>query len=300
MKKIKGILIVMMLVFVLYGCEEGSDQPTTETFMGGTRAIDARFEQMGTFQDNVEYVWVGESFPVDVTINNVGEQEIPENELEVTIYGVDTDLYNIDYPNMHNPNIIMPKTEFNQLGGMETISFGTAMLEEVTGSFVDANFNARIEYPYKTYIAVPNVCFKENIRDTSLCEVQGNKQFSFSGAPIIVSKVSQEPYGADRVALTFEVENRGSGRAKAEGEEFSELRDTVNFELVEGPTNIEMSCSSMGNENFARLNNGRGTINCRSEPLPEDTLFENQVTLELSYTYRENIQKTLKIRNEPN
>lgn len=301
MKKIKGIIIAMMLVFVLYGCaEENQQQQPGATFMGGTRGIDARFEQMGTVEGGIEYVWLGETFPIDITVNNVGEEPIEAGDLKATIVGVDINQFNIAYENMHNPNEIMPKTQFNPVGGMETISFGTGMLEALTGQQFTANFNARIEYPYKTYIAVPNVCFKEDHRDSSLCNHLGARTFSYSGAPVIVTSVTQEPYGANRIALKFEIENRGPGRAAAYGEEFSELRDTVNFQLVEGHEPIEWTCSSMGNEQFARLTNKRGTVLCRSDPLPEGTLYEKQLTLELSYNYRETIQKSLTIRNEPN
>jgi hypothetical protein len=301
--KLKIIIMLSLLMIVLFGCGENNNnnQPNAGTFIGGTKGIEAKFEQMGTVETGIESVWVGESFPVEVTVRNAGEYEIPEQNLIVTILGIDTDLYNLPYTNNHNFYPIESKSELNPLGGEESISFGTAVLEQMTGLYVQANFNARIEYPYETYVAVPKTCFKYNLRDSSLCSPVGEKSASSSGAPIVATKVTQESGGSKRIALRFEIENKGGGRAIADENTFSENYDTINFELTEGGSNeIQFECTSLGNNNVARLTGGKGTIICKSTELPEDTLYEKQVTLKLSYTYRESIQKSLRIRNEPN
>lgn len=300
MKNFKIVIIAIFMVMILYGCDNQHVDENVQTFIGGTRAIEARFEQMGTVENNIEFVWLNEEFPVQVTVRNVGEYEIPANGLNVRITGVDTALFNMDYAEMHNTDLIEPKTELNTVGGEVTIPFGFATLTSMTGLFIEANFNARIEFPYKTFVAVPRVCFKYDLRDTSLCNPFGEKSSSSSGAPIVVSKVHQESAGSKRIALRFEVENRGGGRAAAANQAFTERYDTLNFQLIDGNEPIQFECSSMGNTEVARLTNGKGTIICRSGELPEDTLYMKQVTLELSYNYRQNIQKTLRIRNEPN
>jgi hypothetical protein len=299
--KFKIIIVLSMLMLVLYGCGGGTTEPNAGTFIGGTSGVDARFEQMGTLESNIESVWVGESFPVELTVRNVGEYQIPANSLQITILGIDTALFNMAYTNMHNVYPIEAKSELNTLGGEETISFGTARLDTMTGLFVEANFNARIEYPYRTYVAVPRTCFKYDLRDSSLCTPIGEKSASSSGAPIVVTKVTQESGGSKRIALRFEVENKGGGRAAAQGEDITERYDTINFQLTEGDSNeIQFECTSMGNTDVARLTGGKGTIICKSTELPEGTLYLKQATLELSYTYRQTLQKALRVRNEPN
>ncbi|MFT4304598.1 MAG: hypothetical protein ACMXX8_00770 [Candidatus Woesearchaeota archaeon] len=303
MKKLKGIIIAMMLIFVLYGCaDEGNTKPSGASFMGGTRGIDARFEQMGILDPQGEYVWVGDKFPIEVTIYNVGEELIPEKELNITIVGVDSTQFGFN-PNGHNTREILPKSQYNPSGGMETIMITSgASLDSLTSPQFTATFNARIEYPYKTKIAVPNVCFKGDFRDTSLCNHVGPRTFSYSGAPVIVTAVTQEPSGSNSISLKFDIENRGPGNAAAYGEEFNPNRDTVNFELIEGNEegDIQWECTSMGNPDYARLTNKRGSIICRSGDIDSNILYEKQLTLELSYNYRESIQKSLIIRNEPN
>jgi hypothetical protein len=300
--KIKGLIIISIFVMMmLYGCGENTTEPNAGTFIGGTFGIEARFEQMGTVETGIEQVWVQESFPVELTVRNVGEQKIDANQLKINILGIDTTYYNMDHTEMHNVYELEPKTELNPLGGEETISFGTAVVQQMTGLFIEANFNARIEYPYKTYIAVPRTCFKEDLRDSSLCQTVGEKSASSSAAPIVVTKVTQESGGSKRIALRFEIENKGGGRSAAADEVFSERFDTLNFALTEGSSNeITFECTSMGNSDVARLTAGKGTIICKSSELPEDTLYMKQVTLELSYDYRQSIQKSLRVRNEPN
>jgi len=75
----------------------------------------------------------------------------------------------------------------------------------------------------------------------------------------------------------------------------------LKFELTEGEGNgIEFTCSSAGNPEIARFNDGKTSVTCRSNELADGTLFTKQVTLELSYKYKDLIQRTVRIRNEPN
>lgn len=302
MKKIVIILtLIMMLAFA--GCaNNGGDSDTNPpSFYGGSQGVIAEFEQMGLIDGGLETVWVNTDFPIYVTIKNKGEEIIEPNDLSVTIQGVDTELFNIGTPILTNQQRLEKVSELNQQGGEETINFGEAKLEQITGLFYDATFFASIIYKYKTFVNVPDVCFKYNYQDDSVCNLQGNKKVFSSGAPIIVNKVTQEPSGSRRIALTFEVENVGGGSVAPYNDEFNNLYNRLNFELTDGEsTGITFDCTSAANPETATFNDKKTKIVCRSSELPEDTLFTRQVTLELSYQYKNLIDRKVRVRNEPN
>lgn len=297
----KSLLILSIIaVLVLAGCNNNSgDTPTSSTFHGGTSGIISSFEPMGMEENGVQTVWVAKDFPVEVTVKNKGEETISPGRLKVTLQGVDTALFHIPNSVMTNVRELEKISETNEIGGEETIDFGDARLDSITGLFYDANFFATVEYDYKTYAAVPQVCFKYNYQDTSLCELTGAKTVFSSGAPVQVKTVTQDSGGSRKIALLFEVENVGGGHVAPPGQPFSNLYDKLQFQIAEGSTgDITFECESAGDPSIARFNDGKATIRCRSSELPDGTLYTKQVTLELSYVYKSILQQTVRIRNE--
>ena len=58
------------------------------------------------------------------------------------------------------------------LGGEETISFSDeAKYKQTVTGFVDREWFGNIEYNYKTYIIIPEVCLKEDVTDERVCKV---------------------------------------------------------------------------------------------------------------------------------
>lgn len=303
MRKIILVLMVVAFMFVA-GCNQGGDSTkTTETptFYGGTQGVVAEFEQMGMEVDGIETVWVGTDFPVEVIVKNKGEENIDAQDLTVTIQGVDTTLFNIDNPVQQNTVVLDKVSELNDKGGEETLSFGNAKLNEISSLFYDANFFASVVYKYKTYAAVPKVCFKANYQDDSVCELEGDKKVYSSGAPIVVTSVTQKPSGTKRIAIEFDIENVGGGDVTTPNGEFNSLYNQLNFNLTEGQSDITFTCTSAANPTTARFDQDEKTkVICKSSELPEGTLYTKQLTLELSYKYKDLISRTVRIKNEPN
>ncbi len=301
----KTILILTIIAFLfVVGCTDSGSTTSANppTFYGGSQGIIAEFGQMGMEMDGTETVWVGTEFPVEVTVKNKGEENIDVQDLSITIQGIDTDLFNMGNSLQQNTIVLEKISELNDRGGEETIPFGTASLNEISSLFYDADFFASVVYQYKTQAAVPKVCFKEDYQDESVCELDEIKQVYSSGAPIVVTSATQKPSGTKRIAVQFEVENVGGGDVTTVEGDFSNLYDKINFALTEGSTeDIPFVCTSAANVDTARFDsNGLTTIICKSAELPEGTLYTKQLTLELSYKYKNLIQRTVRIRNEPN
>lgn len=295
------IIISVLALMVLAGCqsEQQDSKMKPPVYYGGTQGLISTFEPMGMKEDNIQTVWEGKDFPVEVTVKNKGEQDIEEGDLTVKIHGVDTEMFGIDPDTKQNTKLLEGVSEYNKQGGRETIEFPDASLDPVSGLTHEANFFATIEYNYKTHVAIPNVCFKKNYQDERVCELEGSKNVYASGAPITVKKVEQEPSGSNRISLKIYVENAGGGDVTLPGQDFSYMHDKLKFEMTEGNENIEFECTSSGDESQARLNEGKATIRCRSGEIQKEEPYTKQVTLELSYKYKDIIQQNVVVRSNP-
>ncbi len=295
MKKIITIFGILLLITIV-GCADEGGTPVKTSFIGGSQGIVADFELMGLEEQGVETVFEDEAFDVVVTLKNKGEANVETGKVNVALKGIDTALFFTTYSDKTNIAQLEKVSEFNELGGEEEINFGQAKLVSIpAGSYYDAEFFGFIEYDYTTYINVPKVCFKENLNDETVCDVSGTKTVHSSSAPIQVRNVKEDAAGNKRIALVFEVENVGGGKSKLQTDtEFSTRYDKVDFTLSE----TDWDCKSGGNADEAKFVDNKATIRCISPTLETGTLFTKQVTMNLDYTYRDVIQKTVRVKEK--
>jgi len=300
MKKISVLSLILGIAIILVGCQGGtSDTPSKSPYIGGNQGVVASFEPMGIVEDGINTVWTGETFPVQVTVKNKGEVDIASdlvaNHLTVSLKGVDISLFGIEATaaTKFNTAVLEGLSEFNKLGGEETLQFkNDAKVTALKTPYYDADFYANVDYDYKTYAAVPKVCFKQDQRDETICDISGTKTVYSSGAPIKVTSVREDPAGSNTIALTFDVENVGGGRVTKIGEDFNPRYDKTNFSF----SDADWTCTSAGSSTEARLVDGKTQIRCKSTALPADTLYTKQVILTLNYKYRTVIQQALRVK----
>jgi len=297
MKKNMVYLLAILSLVVLYGCTSGNEDaaPQTDPFIGGNEGIVAEFLPMGIEEDGIETVFEEEDFDVVVNLKNKGESDIATNKATVKILGIDTALFGITDPIKDTVAELEKVSEFNSIGGEEDIDFGKAGIQSIVGSFLDATFFAHIDYDYSTFVNVPAVCFKHDLQDETICDISGSKRVFTSGGPMQVRSVEEDIAGNKRIALTFEIDNVGGGRATIQDEEFLSRFDRVGFTLSEQ----NWECKSAGSSTEARFTDNRATLRCTSPPLAEEDLFTKQVTLQLDYLYRDTIQQTVRIKQNP-
>src|SRR3989344_2460427 len=182
-------------------------------------------------------------------------------------------------------------------GGEEVVTFGDEVgyTSPVRG-LTERTWFANIDYNYETIVIVPEVCLKEDLRDTRVCTVQENKQFSVSGAPIQVSSVIEDTAGKGIMALKIKIKNVGSGKVAKQGDNFG-----VTERLTYSLDDLDWECKSGGKENEARLINKEAEIVCKLKTaLPTGTISTKQITLTLEYKYRDIIQEKLRIKESAN
>ncbi|MBI4149047.1 hypothetical protein HY491_01240 [Candidatus Woesearchaeota archaeon] len=295
MKPVMAVLLILAML-VIAGCTGGEDTTTApDPFVGSDDGLVADFQPMGLDEDGVETVFEEDAFDVVVNLKNKGEYDVPAGKALVRVLGIDTALFGITNPLKSNANALEKISEFNTIGGEEDIDFGKAKLQSIVGSFLDATFFSHVDYEYATFVNVPAACFKYDTNDLTICDIQGSKQVFSSGAPVRVSSVEEDIAGNKRIALTFQVDNVGGGRATIPASEFLSRFDRVRFGLSEQ----NWECKSAGSSTEARFTGARATIRCVSPPLNPGDLFTKQVTLRLDYLYRGTIQHTVRIKKNP-
>jgi hypothetical protein len=307
--KITHILALIMVVIFLTAASCNVGRQATQTvespFSGGIEGLTVELEEIGSVSDTgaKNEVWEDEAFPVDLRVMNKGEHSLNSHEVEFEIKGISPhDFTGLSF-NEDNDNKIEGVSEFLPEGGIDYVSFGDAQYVALTGTHYDANFFVYYTYPYKTHINIPKVCYKENIRDTTVCDVDSTKQAFSSGGPIQVGTVTEKYIGKGKILLEIPITNVAQGRIKAyNNDEFEPNFDEISFQINQ-PNWI---CTSRGNNNVARISHPTGQpgneeviIRCINDNLEEGALYQKSITMELSYYYKDWVEQTVRIRENP-
>lgn len=296
LKKYALLLSLFAILILALGCTAGDagTDPVGRVWFGGDTGLIASYEL------ETSDVYEDESFPITVLLENKGEHTIFPHEVELEIKGISpNDFTGVDFLT-DNTEQVEKVSEYLPEGGYDIVHFGEALYQGLSGTFYDANVYVEYTYPYATYVAVPKVCFKYDIRDRRVCEVEGIKDAFASGAPIQIGTAKQRPAGVGKIYLEIPIVNKGTGRAKAYAtSEFSNLYDEIRFEVE----TIGWTCTAQGDPQVARVKRGEGfgetVIRCKSDQLERGDLFTAQVDVTLSYFYQDLISERVRIKENP-
>lgn len=300
MKKYISVFLIMA-VLALAGCEGGDQQDTTNSpYKGGVQGIVATFESFGVVEENIPTIYEDETFPIEITLKNKGEQDVEVGEADITLKGISTADFSGIVSEKSNANKLEGISEFNAFGGEETVDFGDAKYNiDLKTSYYDVTVFASYKYPYKTHVAIPKVCFKEDLSDKSVCNVEEQKQVFSSGAPIQVKVARETRAGAGLIAIEYDVENVGGGDVTKPGAEFDSRYGQITFSIDETSNPDQWECKAAGQDNEARLVDGKATIRCKlKNPLESKDLYTKQIDLTINYDYRDLIQQSVRIKSK--
>jgi hypothetical protein len=295
MKKLILLTILLASLLFLSACEGEQVQTNSgKAFYGGTQGVIANFELFGIEESGVYSIFDTEKFPIEVTLGNKGEYEVQPGDVEVRLMGPSNEEFTgIPSWNIKNTEMVDTVSELLSTGGEETITFGTdvSYQSEVTGA-INREWFANVDYKYETYVLIPEVCLKEDLKDNRVCDVEGAKEFFVSGAPITVASVEESTAGKGIMALKVKISNVGGGKVTKLGEDFG-----VQEKLTYSIDDAGWECKQGGKINEARLIDGQAEIICKlKNALATDTVSTKQVKLTFEYKYRDIIQETLMIK----
>ncbi|MDO8656166.1 MAG: hypothetical protein Q7K45_02930 [Nanoarchaeota archaeon] len=298
MKKLMIFLTIISL-FLLTSCGESQQQTNTGgVFIGGTQGVIATFEPFSVKVDNIYTIFDTEDFPINVILKNKGEEVVTPGKVTLRLLGpAKEDFQNIPQWQVLNKEEISKISEFNPDGGEEVVSFTPTVNAKYTAlvtGFTDLTWNLEYAYDYKTHLIMNDVCFKGDFRDPKVCDVEGDKTFAVSGAPITVTKVNQDTAGKGLIVVKIDISNAGKGQSTFVGKEFDERFSQVSYSVDEA---AKWECKSSGRQNEARLVDGKAQITCQLKtPVPENDVFTKSLRLTLDYKYKELIQEKLRIK----
>lgn len=303
------LTIAILLIALISGCG-GDTTPTTQTasspYMGGNKGVVTEFDEMGIFNEEsgTNEIFEGEAFPIEVRLMNKGEYDLPTGKATVTLKGISLADFDGIATNgqLSNAAAIEKISEYNEDGGEETLDFtpgntGAIYKIALTGSSYDITVFGESVFEYKTFVAVPKVCFKEDLADETVCEVDENKDVFSSAAPIQIISAKEQRAGTGKIAVEFVVENVGGGEVTLIDQDFDSRYDQFGF----APTETALwECKGNRGEGQARFDsNSEAKITCKlKDEMAENTLFTKELDLTLEYKYKNLIQESIRITKE--
>lgn len=282
-----------LLFLVSCGSEETSTGAANGAFLGGAQGITAVFEPFGVEEDNIFTIFDTETFPIEITIANKGEYEIQPNDVTIELKGPSLDFTGIASLSKSNSGVVGIVSELLPEGEEETITFATdAEYNQEVNGYIDREWYANIEYNYETYLVMPDICLKGDLKDDRICDVDGAKTYFVSGAPITVTAVEESTAGKGIMALKITVQDQGTGKVTLPTEDFG-TQEKIAYSIDD----TDWECKQGGKLNEARLIEGKADIICKLKTaLGEKDLATKQLKLTLDYKYRDIIQETIRVK----
>lgn len=323
MKLIQSISILFLAALMAFaGCSSGTDAKSNgaslAAFSGGTSGL------VLTFSDNAPPAKILDNgkqpFNVFVLVENKGEYDIAQGQANVVISGISPQEYNLlETSKPVSPLNGVTKKGTQTIAGKKTqISF-TALkyLSDIVSGTTSATLYANVCYTYKTY-AVAEMCVSENpgaVIDTKakVCDVDGTKKFSSSGAPVQIQNVKQTSQGEGSIELQFDIvtttKSTGSvykvgsidAECKINGASLTSAdaqleKDKVRYTVDTGIPGLNCEGTNT-NTNEAYLVAGKATVSCVQNTKGQGDDYVRQYKVLLEYDYFDRISKTVSIEH---
>ncbi|MCX6706649.1 MAG: hypothetical protein NT001_00735 [Candidatus Woesearchaeota archaeon] len=296
--------IVILLIFAMaamVGCAGGSDKTNAVSpYKGGSQGLMVTFEPLGVVENGIATIFEDETFPVEITLKNNGEDDIAASAVKIKLKGISPNDYDGIAFEKTNSNVLDRISDSNPQGGEETVDFGDAKYKiPMSGSYYDVTVFVSYQYPYKTHVAVPKMCFSTDLKDKTVCTIEEVKPAFASGAPVQVTAARETRAGSNLIAVEFDVSNVGGGEVTKPGVEFDTRYGQIAFSVDDTSNPSAWECRLGGEENGGRLIDGKGTIRCKQKtPMTEGTMYTKQFDLTVSYDYKGLIEQSIRIKKK--
>jgi len=324
----KKIIIALVLAFVIFGCSKPVETvDLTQPYVGGTVGLNAyliegmpppMIHDSGTFP-----------FGVGVALENQGEVDVGPNTpnpfVMVRLEGINPEQFGMSDTDVRT-NLASP------LRGARRNFDGTIFPGEITyANFERLNYRPDIHgntqftiradvcYDYETS-ATAQICIKddvlENLQDTSICTITGEKFPQNSGGPVHVTSVVENPMAENKVQINFLIEHVGTGeffgRPLPGDEEFCDF-SSRNFnkywvDVDVSPladSGMSISCSRFSQRSNGRIKLYQGAptvVSCvleRTRP-SAGRIYQDLLNIRLRYRYGQFIETPIIIQDVSN
>lgn len=316
----KFIVVLLVACVFLFGCNGGDDTGPgvgeQAAFIGGNDGLSMSLEP--GFPPAEVFDQGQSSFDVDVKLVNNGEADVAASDIQVKLVGV----YAPDFGKTEadlvktgvEPVPAKYKTPEGQVidGGSTNIIFDNLVYgAALTGNQLN-NYRTDLCYTYHTD-AVSRVCVLADLLKSgpdAFCQINEDKAVSNSGAPVQVTKLTENRRGEGGIGIVFEVSNVGTGDVYKKGTkcDLTSIRDKnkvyvkLNTGITPAPT-----CTGLRDENNVVVDGSEGyvtlaadtkkaTISC-TQTVTSATDFEKTIDFDLDYDYYEKLDWQLLIKH---
>lgn len=313
------------------GCQENgpAEVDLSKAYIGGTVGIETYLIE--GMPPNMIYDAGNFPFGIGVTVENQGEADIgPGTDnpfVMVRLEGINPDQFGttdaairkiLDAP-LRGARRNFDGSVFS--GEITTANFEPLTYKPDIHGNTQFTIRADVCYDYETF-ATSQICIKddvlENIQDTSICSLAGEKFPQNSGGPLQITSLVENPMSENRIQVNFVIEHVGIGEffgRPTSGNDQEELCDfsARNFNKYQVDVEIEplsdsgmvITCSRFGGDRAGRVKLYQGaptTISCiveRTRP-SAGRVFQDLLNIRLRYRYGQFIEAPIIIQDVSN
>jgi len=313
-------VLVLISIFLIAGCEQTPVQEKRNYYVGGSQGIQLDFVSGAP----PEYIFDdGQSpFAIGVKLENKGEDVIEQDEMKLTIQGLDPNKFGVSSSDLKDATIAEPellgvsKTVTGDIlkGGETEIYFSDLnYLENEPGSFTRL-IRASLCYNYQTE-SIVELCIKSRLyeEEEAICSISGPKDSYNSGAPVQITSVTENPLGEGKVQFSFKIDHVGQGKIFSINDDVCDdvktniERNKIYIEVgkINGrfPACTGLEGSSTGHSGFVRVGGltsaepATRTISCTLDVSDVDGVFVDNLDILLDYNYLNYIEKEIEVRD---
>ena len=310
MNKSTKLMLFLVLVLFIAACTKAPSASTSSRFVGGDKGLELSFikdEPPDTVLDDNQ-----DEFDIALSFNNVGEEDIKEGDVIVTLNGIEGSAFSLSSLSSKNEDPLAGKKKLSDRvvpGEEGEVIFNKLKYKDQLPADFDVELRADVCYEYGTKI-MADLCLKKEAskrRTNDQCEISNeNVGMDNSGAPVRVTNFAQRPKGSDKVQFTFDIEKTGSGDV-FEPETFSDRCVIDNDKINKIDVDVRflrsdagISCSTLGDKSkgVVKLLSGKRTIRCDvSTSGLQEIAFKKPLLIKLDYVYKDSLEKTFTVES---
>ena len=315
MKINKSVFAFLLLsLFILAACTGGGQKTQQAGFVGGKEGLSAAMSIDSASGGNKVLDAGGESFRILINLQNKGEHTVPENDVLVTLDGINFNAFSIRDPTKRNVVAMSgvrlesgKKTNPSQIPIAYASNYQTDEDADRT-----TNIAANVCYKYQTISRIRNLCLRKKVTNAApnaVCKVDETKLAESSGAPFQITTFSERPGGENKVNIYVEAKNNGKGimynndylnQGKCIDSDKDKNKVHVKVELTEDKNSAgSISCSGLvGNEGVVNIIQNSMQLSCTLDTSRlQDQTYETPLRIAFDYVYKDSISTTLTIKN---
>lgn len=292
----KILFLVLFAILFISGCKQDTTIVDEGPFIGGKGALSLEFVEGAPISE----FFSSDSVPVKVLLTNNGEYNIPEDTIEVKLYGLAMEDYGLtsDYQKVSSGLKGIEK-DFSDEGGEIIVDMGTINYQR-EGGVVEANLLSKVCYPYHSEASI-TACASSREIETSgemVCDYRGEKygDTRVSSSPVKVTSFTEQLSGKNDVAFKIVIENVGSGSVFMDDSVCSDLDNSLFKAEKENKVYVrilpeEINCAfyggEEGNEGYIKLDEKSDTLTCSMPVENTGASYEREISISLDFKYTE-------------